>query len=337
MEYVCVASMPWLCIFSPLLFYCIYPFPIYQCGLLQLATYSPYPDDVKKYCLTGGFDRTVRLWNPLRLDAKSEALSIQVYRDGHVHPISAMASHDTVLLSASHKTFAVTDMVTAKVKARVSNGHDGRIHAVDILSRDSLYLTGSYDGTVKVWDARNPSRQMPLQVHSEAKDSVSAVQFQAPHSFYTASLDGQVRLYDVRQGRITCCNAGSPIVSMAIAYDDCLLVSCSDGCMRLLNKSLEELLNTFQGAHRTEHYAVACAMTSSYVVTGTEELGPTSAVLYDMVTSKVVQTLSNDDNNEKDSKPKPTCAIAAHDSCIVTANGNVPRVWTNDPSHVSRD
>ena len=258
-----------------------------------------------------------------------------------------MASHDTVLLSASHKTFVVTDMVTAKVKARISNGHDGRIHAVDIKSKDSLYLTGSYDGTVKVWDARNPSRHMPLQVYSEAKDSVSAVQFHGPHSFYTASLDGQVRLYDVRQGRVTCCDVGSPIVSMACApteaaaaaNDDCLLVSCLDGCMRLLNTSLEELLNTFQGAHTTEHYAVACAMTSSYVVTGTEEVGPTTsaAILYDIVSSKVVQTLPNNDDNVQDSKPKPTCAIAAHDTCIVTANGNDPRVWTNDPSHVSRD
>lgn len=286
-----------------------------------------FTDDTKKYCLTAGHDRTVRLWNPLRLDAQSEALAMHVYRDGHIHPVSAVASHDTMLLSASNKTLVVTDMVTAKVKFRISNGHTGRINAVAI-KRDALYLSASYDGTVKLWDARNTSRQAPIQICSEAKDSVSDVKFDGPHSFYTTSIDGHVRLNDVRQGRITCCNVGAPIVSMAIT-DDCLVVSCLDGSLRLLDKNLEELLNTYHGAHTTEQYAVACAITSSHVVTGSER-GP-SAVLYDLVTAKEVQPLLHEGSTG------PSCAVAAHDACIVTANGGAPLVWTNDPSQVSRD
>jgi WD40 repeat protein len=278
--------------------------------------------------LTGGVDRTVRLWNPLRLDVKSEALSIQVYRDGHIHPVSAIASQDSVLLSASNKTFVVTDMVTAKTMFRVPNGHDGRINAVDI-KRDAIYLTASYDGTVKLWDARNTSRQTPIQICSEAKDSVSAVAFDGEHCFYTASIDGQLRHYDARKGSITCCDVGSPIVSMAIA-DDCLVVSCLDSCMRLLDKPLGELLNTYHGAHTTDQYAVACAITPSCVVTGSE-MGA-RAVLYDLVTSKVVQEL------EPEASGGMTCAVAAHETCIVTAtHGEIPLVWTNDRSQVSRD
>lgn len=295
---------------------------------LLIHILDPFPADAKKYCLSGGVDRTVRLWNPLRLDSKSEALSIQVYRDGHIHPVSAIATHDTVLISASNKTFVVTDMVTAKTMFRVPNGHDGRINAVEI-KRDALYLTASYDGTVKLWDARNTSRQSPIQICSEAKDSVSAVKFDGQHSFYTASIDGQVRLYDVRKGSITCSTVGSPIVSMAIA-EDCLVVSCLDGCMRLLDKTLGELLNTYHGAHTTEQYSVGCAITSSCVVTGSER-GP-RAVLYDLVTSKVVQTLQHEDST------RSTCSVAAHDSCLVTAtHGEIPLVWTNDRSLVSRD
>ena len=146
----------------------------------------------------------------MRLDSKSEALSIQVYRDGHVHRVSAIASHDTVLLSASNKTFVVTDMVTSKTVFRVPNGHDGCINGVDDIKRDAIYdLIASYDGTVKLWDARNASSQNPIQICSGAKDSVSAVKFNGRHSFYAASIDGQVRIYIARKASITCCNVGS--------------------------------------------------------------------------------------------------------------------------------
>ena len=104
-----------------------------------------------KYCLTGGSDRTVRLWNPTRIDpayrptpaaaaaafadgsgdvrelstrtvsaqeyyggshpqqpprSLPSALPMQTYANGHVHPISSIATNgsSTVLLSASDKT-----------------------------------------------------------------------------------------------------------------------------------------------------------------------------------------------------------------------------------------
>lgn len=299
---------------------------------LTLSSFPDHSDD-KKYCLTAGHDRTVRLWNPLRLDSRSEALSMHVYRDGHVHAVSAVASHDTVLVSAANKTLVVTDMVQAKVKHRISVSHSGMINAVDV-RQDALYLSASYDATVKLWDARNLSRQTPIQVCDEAKDSVTAVQLDGPHSFYSASVDGFVRLYDVRQGRITCTNVGAPIVSLAVA-DDCVAASCLDGTIRLLDKELNELLNTYHGAHTACQYAVACAMTSRHVVTGSESES-SSCVLYDLVTAKVAQRLAAAGESTANG---PTCAVAAHDACIVTASykGETPLVWTNDSTNVSRD
>ena len=278
-------------------------------------------DDSNKFCLTGGTDRTVRLWNPLRLDVKGDALCVQVYADGHIYPVSAIASHDTLLVAASNKAFVVTDMMTAKTIFRVPGGHNGRINSVDV-KRDALYMTASYDGTVKIWDARNIVRYNAIQTCSEAKDSVSVVKFDGGHSFYTASIDGYVRHYDVRMGSITCCNVYSPIVSMAVT-DDCLVVSCLDGCMRLLDKTLNDLLNTYQGAHTVTQHAVSCAITSSCVATGSE-VGP-CAVLYELVSSKVVQELPSYDSR------RASCALAAHDTCMVTVTmGESPKVWTCD-------
>lgn len=118
-----------------------------------------------KYCITGANDRTVRLWNPTRIDpvykhnnssfvknnasqnfngggqsplASSRvlpsALPIQTYTDGHVHPIYALTTDraSTVLLSASERTLLSTDLVTAQAKRRFW-GHTARIEYVACL------------------------------------------------------------------------------------------------------------------------------------------------------------------------------------------------------------
>jgi mitogen-activated protein kinase organizer 1 len=254
---------------------------------------------------------------------------MHIYRDGHIHAVSAVASHDTTMVSASGKSLVVTDMVTAKVKHRISASHTGRVNDVDI-RQEAIYLSASYDGSCKLWDARNLKTQTPIQSCDEAKDSVTCVQMDGPHSFYTTSVDGYIRLYDIRQGRVTSCNVGAPIVSMAIA-DDCVVVSCLDGTLRLVDKELGELLNTYYGAHKASQYAVACAITFRHVMTGSES-GPCSA-LYDLVTAKVVQQLRDPES------VGPTCAVAAQDKCLITASfhGKAPLVWTNDVSQISRD
>jgi len=117
-----------------------------------------------KYCITGANDRSVRLWNPTRIDPAyrpppssttanntssstfissqeyygrpkqyelPSALPMQTYKDGHMHPIHCIAtnSSSTILLSASDKTLLATDLVTAQTKQRWF-GHTARIESV---------------------------------------------------------------------------------------------------------------------------------------------------------------------------------------------------------------
>jgi len=288
-----------------------------------------FSDDVK-YCLTGGHDRTVRLWNPLRLDSQDEALLMHSYHDGHMYGVTCVSSNDTTLLSASGKTLVMTDMINAKIKTRITGSHLGRINDVG-LRNDVVFLSASYDGTVKLWDARQLQRYTPIQSCDEAKDSVTAVILDGEHSFYTSSIDGNIRFYDIRQGRISCGDVGSPIVSLAVA-EDCVIASCIDGTIRLVEKDLNDILNTFNGAHAISEYAVACDVTSRFVVTGTEESG-IDAIMYNLVTGKVYDTLED----EKLSVG-PTCSIAAQEDCIVTSSyRGKTLVWTNDLSKIIRD
>ena len=136
-----------------------------------------------KYCLTGSYDRTVRLWNPLRLDPAHpppktscrqgediplrdvpRALPIQVYTEGVTHPVSAVAMDEasTTLVSACERTAVIQDVVTGQCKRRLQ-GHTARINAVAVNHGAQVYLTESYDATVRLWDGRSRNHE-PIQI-----------------------------------------------------------------------------------------------------------------------------------------------------------------------------
>lgn len=328
------------------------------CSLTSFVTgslFSQYSAE-GKYCLTGGYDRTVRLWNPSRMDpahpsfaeiarTKREkdtpltslphALPIHSYIDGHTHPVSAIAvdNDSTALLAASDKTLVYTDVVAQTVKRRFQ-GHVGRINAVAISDACETFLSASYDGTVRIWDGRSRSPE-PIQILKEARDSVTrvhTVQANGEAVIRTCSVDGFVRTYDLRKGQVQCDDVGNAICSMALTHDgQCLAISCLDGTIRLMEVDTGELLNTYLSSHAAGNYALECALTAddAHVVTGSED---GRAVLYDLVRGDMVQELCG--------HTKPTCSIATHpkrenSSVVITASydGNAI-VWANDSSYI---
>jgi mitogen-activated protein kinase organizer 1 len=59
---------------------------------------------------------------------------------------------------------------------------------------------GSYDATVRLWDLKSKSYK-PLMIMTEAKDSISSVCVSG-HEIFSASIDGRVRIYDIRMGTV---------------------------------------------------------------------------------------------------------------------------------------
>jgi len=333
-----------------------------------------------KWCLTGGFDRTVKLWNPMRVDPQftttdainrktkirfeeeqeipfhnlPPALHIQTYTGGMTHEISALccvttsssASPET-LLSASNQTLIVTDLVTNQMKRRIGkNHHSGRINAVAATTFGESYVTASYDATVAIWDGRSRDTK-PLQVLKDAKDSVTNIHV-VQHGFEggshncsdvsdinnisiirTASVDGFVRTYDIRAGLLQCDNFGSPITSTAHTKDgQCLVVSCLDGTLRLMELKTGELLNTYNSHHTAGKYGleVDILANDSTIITGSED---GACVLYDLVGADSVGSLEGPAR-------RPTCTVTAHpktSSVAITASyDNSTVVWSNDAS-----
>ena len=322
----------------------------------------------------------MRLWNPSRLDPAfppprtsttsattttttttnnnntddillenlPRALPIQEYTDGLTHAVAAIAINDesTLLATACDKTLVLTDVVTQQTKRRLTGQHSHRINAVAMSQHAHTIATASYDATVKIWDGRSNSYQ-PIQTLSEAKDSVTAVHMVTNDALIrTASVDGVMRTYDLREGVIRCDDVGSPITSMALTKDSqCLAVSCLDGTIRLVEVSSGELLNTYHSYHTAGQYGLQCCVSAddATILTGSED-GMT--VLYDLVQANCVQCLVmgtapipvNTSKNEQTSN-KPTCAIAAHplqSHVCVTANYDGSTVvWANSPDYMA--
>lgn len=311
-----------------------------------------------KYCISAGHDRTVRLWNPTRIDpayshmhstAETDfapspamiapidsiphALPIQSYSDGHTHPISSIDIDDTstTLLSASNKALVVTDVITQKLKRRYQ-GHTGMINTVACASGASIFVSGSYDGTVRIMDGRSFNSN-PIQVLSEAKDSITTVKILEKANeiaeICTVSVDGSVRTYDIRKGCINVENFGNDVPLTSVAYTSdylCSVVSSLNGEIYILEKETGSLINTCIGGHKAGRYSLNCTLTADdqHIISGSED---GTAVIYDFVSGQVVQTLQG--------HKRATCAVAAHpmqnhSSVVITGSYDGDAVvWSN--------
>lgn len=308
-----------------------------------------------KYCVTGGYDRTIRLWNPTRIDPAypvqnrhvfsspqsnvqaidsiPHALPIQSYSDGHTHFISSIDLDDTstTLVSGSNKAMIVTDVITQKMKRRFQ-GHTGLINTVACASGGSIFLSGSYDGTVRIMDGRSFSTN-PIQILNDAKDSITCVKVLQQNDtiaeICTTSVDGSVRTYDIRKGCLGVESFGESVALTNLDHTSDLLasaVSSLNGALYIMEKETGALINTCIGGHEAGRYSLECSVSADdqSVVCGSED---GNAAIYDFVSGKVVQKLIG--------HRRATVSVAAHpfrdqsDTIITASYDGDAVVWSN--------
>lgn len=95
----------------------------------------------------------------------------------------------------------------------------------------------------------------PIQTFKEATSSITTLNIPSSQpEIISGSLDGHIRAYDLRMGKVTEDLVGSPITSIApspTSSKDTLLVSSSDGKLRIFDRSTGAVLQTFSG-HKVE-------------------------------------------------------------------------------------
>ncbi|KAI3651392.1 hypothetical protein MP228_003734 [Amoeboaphelidium protococcarum] len=264
-----------------------------------------------RHCLAGGLDKEIRLYNP-HLESDQ---CIQRY-SGHqaaVHCI-AISPHinESFVSGGADGRALVWDVLSGKVIQRLS-AHQLRIKDICVNDELSVMATASQDSLVKLWDIRYKMRAYgQIQELSDATDSVSSVSM-SRYMIAAASIDGHVRVYDIRRGQLDAFyidggdNSGIPCTKCIINQDqNAILVSSLDNSARLIDLASGDVLNLFTGHVNYEYKIDSCLINNeSQVVCGSED---GRIVVYDMIdgtiTSEVKvsqsQVLAIDVNQKND-------------------------------------
>jgi dynein assembly factor with WDR repeat domains 1 len=78
-------------------------------------------------------------------------------------------------------------------------GHDGELVSLHFNTDGDLILTGSFDKTAMIWDARVGE---PVHILKGHTGEISSTQFEFTGEYCaTSSIDGTCKLWDVRGGK----------------------------------------------------------------------------------------------------------------------------------------
>jgi len=269
------------------------------------------------YCLSGGQDKIIRLWNP------HKAICIKTY-PGHGYEVTDIA------VSMDNSRFAscggdrspfLWDVSTGRV-IRKFRGHESTVNCVrfnKVQEENTTLVSASYDRSVRIWDLKSNSID-PIQTLSEAKDSVTSL-FLTDYEIISGSVDGKIRNYDIRAGILRVDVVNQPITSINLSHDgNCILVGCLNNSVRLIDKSSGELLSTYLGHKNTTYKIDSCLSNDdAYVISGSED---NNIYIWDLVEATSVLTLKGHFG--------PVCGLAYHPTenmlLSSSADGTV-RLW----------
>ncbi|CCF53619.1 hypothetical protein NDA11_002608 [Ustilago hordei] len=227
-----------------------------------------------RYLLSGGSDRSIRLWNAKKLSPDSEA--IQTYTE-HAHEVLALdicRDNSRFVSGGGDKSVYVWDVASGSVVRRFG-GHMGKINDVRFGGKDgdgSVIVAGGFDGVVRVFDLRAQGAWRPIMELKEAKDAVTWLVVR-DDSIWSGSVDGVLRCYDLRGGQLRADTCPAPITSVTPSrLGTSVLVATLDSTVRLLDTKDGTLLQTYKG-HKHESYRCKSDFTNEEdgVVFGDEE------------------------------------------------------------------
>ena len=165
-------------------------------------------------------------------------------------------------------------------------GHTNRVASVSITPDGHLAISGSADGTVRVWDLSSGELLHTLEGHTSV-ESVSVTP--DGHRAISGSDDRTVRVWDLSSGKLLHTLEGLGGGSVSITPDGRLAISGSgDGSVRLWDLSSGELLRTLKG-HEKMVNSVSITPDGRRAVSGNLMHG--TVQVWDLSSGKLLHTL----------------------------------------------
>lgn len=240
---------------------------------------------------------------------------IQTYA-AHSHEVLSLtvaADNARFASAGGDRAVFLWDVATAQTLRRFwhhAEGHVGRVNCVSFGgAEDALVVSGGFDTTVRIWDSRSGGAggARPVQVLSDARDAISALAVRGSE-IVAGSVDGKVRSYDVRAGRVVTDTIGASVTSLSLTQDGkALLVGSLDSRLRLMDRESGACLKTYAAddesrAWRNTELRVQSLVGGKerFVIAGDEMTGDETAAAakggrlwaWDLMTGKLITRLS---------------------------------------------
>lgn len=233
---------------------------------------------------------------------------IQSYSAHGYEVLSLTVASDNATFASAGGDRAVFlwDVATAKTLRRLggNHGHTARINAVTFAAQgDSVLVSGSFDASVRLWDVRSQSGK-PIMVLDDARDSVSCVLVardggggKGEYEILAGSVDGRVRCYDLRFGRLETDVIGDSVTSLERTRDGKgVLVGGLGSCVRLMDRDGGGLLKAYKGeSWRNEEFRLRSVFGKNerWVLCGNEDVKGAhgQVVVWDTLSGEVVERI----------------------------------------------
>nr|CAD7269926.1 unnamed protein product [Timema shepardi] len=175
-----------------------------------------------------------------------------------------------IVSAGADKSVIIWDVITGQPVRRL-RGHASRVTCVAFNEISTVAVSGSQDNTVMLWDVRSRKND-PIQVLKDAKDSVTTV-VSTEREILSSSVDCRVRRYDIRIGELFTDFVGEPVTCASFTCDgQCIVTSCSDSTIKLLDKDTGELLGHYTGHDTGDFRIESCVdVSDGHILSGSTE------------------------------------------------------------------
>ncbi|KAH0787985.1 WD40 repeat-like protein [Histomonas meleagridis] len=218
-----------------------------------------------RYIISSSQDSTIRIWS---LEKGKEINCFQ----GHLDSVNSFAINSTdsqMFSGSSDNSVCWWDVQRGEMVQKI-RGHSESVNSVCYNLDSSVVVSGSLDTTAKIWDCRsNTSR--PVQVLSDSTDSITCVSC-SRYEIFTASIDGRLRIYDIRNCCLTTDHICNSIVHMELTSEhQAMLITTLESQILFVTKQQGQVLSSY-GGHLCSSYYIKSHFASheALVVSGSE-------------------------------------------------------------------
>lgn len=205
-----------------------------------VAVYNGHLDGITAICalnetlfVTGSADNSLRLWD------SSEAVHCFQSRESACEDVETGSSCDydaalpqTPVPSDEHvmchwdKKLAREVVLEERVSKKLYTGHADTVSCVSRLNADILFVSGSLDGSARIWSVESGTCLRILTDHEKGITSISAID---EVTFLTGSKDNTVKAWDVPRGACLRTYTGhrAHVTSISVTEDETTFVTSS--------------------------------------------------------------------------------------------------------------